>query len=249
MGVVLVYDGGFEGLLCAFSRSLEEGQVPEDILPVGACAQGSLFADQVVVEADPERAMRMCSRICERVSQRVLRRCLYAFLSEEEGREVRILEYLRLGFEVGAEVDSHLHRDFVRAVRDMARRTAHEAHRMRGFLRFRLLDGGMYYAPMEARCDVLRMVAPHFARRLEGQDWIIHDLVRGWAALCHGGKPSFVEVPEFAVDLCEREGRVQGLWRDYFKAIAVAERRNPRLQKNLMPERYWRMLVEIPQEH
>ncbi len=243
---MLVYDGEFEGFLCAVARCLDEGEEPDYFLPRGSAAQTSLFAEEVAVETDPASVEEMCARICGHISAGALRRCLYAFLSEEKGREAHIFHYLRLGFVHGRGVDAHLHHDSVREVRDMGRRTAREAHRMRGFLRFRRLRSGLYYAPMEAKHDVLRLVAPHFLRRMGDQDWMIHDLGRGRAALCSGAELAFVAAPGFEPDLSNCERRAQKLWRDYFEVIAVPERRNPRLQRNLMPERYWRMLIEEP---
>ena len=200
------------------------------------------------METDPDRADALCALIRGRISGRALRRCMLAFLSEERGREAHILRYLRLGFLVGRDIEADLRDESVRAVHGMARRTALEAHRMRGFLRFRHLKDGLYYAPMEAGCDVLRLVAPHFLGRMEGRDWMIHDLARERAALCRGGELAFVDAPGFEPDVSVQERRAQELWCDYFRAIAVPERRNPHLQRSLMPERYWRMLVERPRE-
>jgi hypothetical protein len=39
---------------------------------------------------------------------------------------------------------------------------------------------------------------------------------------------------------------IETLWRTYFRRIANPERRNPRLQRTLMPARYWDTLVENP---
>ncbi len=243
---MLVYDGEFEGLLCAVAHCLDEGEEPDDFLPRGSAAQTSLFAEEVTVETDPARVDEMCARIRGHISAGALRRCLYAFLSEEKGREMHIFRYLRLAFIHGREVDAHLRHASVRAVRDMGRRTAHEAHRIRGFLRFRGLRNGLYYAPMQAKCDVLRLVAPYFQRRMGDQDWVIHDLARERAALCRRGELAFFAAPGFEPDLSQSELRAQKLWRDYFEVIAVAERLNPRLQRNLMPERYRRTLIEEP---
>jgi probable DNA metabolism protein len=105
---------------------------------------------------------------------------------------------------------------------------------------------GPYYAPMETECDVLSLVARHFLGRMSDQDWIIHDLGRARAALCRGGELYFVALPGFDPRLSEREKLCQEMWREYFRTIAVSGRRNPRLQKNFMPMRYWKLLVEEP---
>ncbi|MEW6554214.1 MAG: TIGR03915 family putative DNA repair protein [Actinomycetota bacterium] len=241
-----LYEDGFPGLLTVLDMLREADEEPEDIVAAGKAVQVSLLADTVRVEADTVRAERLCGDLRESISPNALRHAFRAFLSEEEGAGYHIYRYLRLGWEVGADVDARLGDQHVHAVHRMSRRTGCEAHRMQGLLRFRQLEGGLYYAPMETRCDVLCLVVGYFLGRMGDQDWVIHDLGRGHAALCHGGELHLVDLPGFDPRLSEREKRCQEMWREYFKTIAVSGRRNPRLQKNHMPMRYWKLLVEEP---
>jgi probable DNA metabolism protein len=43
----------------------------------------------------------------------------------------------------------------------------------------------------------------------------------------------------------DREMFYQALWKSYFKNIAIGERKNPRLQRQFIPRRYWKNLVEM----
>jgi probable DNA metabolism protein len=241
-----LYNGGFQGLLTVLQVLRESGADPGDIVADGEALQGSLLDETVRVRADAALAESISRDICELISRSALRRSYRAFLSEEDGAEYHIHRYLRLGWEMGASVDARLGDEHVHAVHGMSRRTGCEAHRMQGLLRFRQLEGGLYYAPMRTRCDVLCLVARHFLGRMGDQDWIIHDLRREQAALCRGGSLGFIALTEFGPRLSEREMLCQEMWRDYFKTIAVRERRNPRLQKSFMPMRYWEFLVENP---
>ena len=117
---------------------------------------------------------------------------------------------------------------------------------MRGFLRFRQLEGGLLYAPMEPECDVLCLVSRYFLARMGDEEWMIHDLAREQAAVCNGGRLTLCELPGFAQRLSCDEELCQELWRMYFKTVSVSERRNPRLQKSFMPMKYWKILVEQP---
>jgi hypothetical protein len=47
-------------------------------------------------------------------------------------------------------------------------------------------------------------------------------------------------------ELGEDEAAYQTLWQTYFRNIAVRERRNPPLQRQCMPTRHWKYLVEVP---
>jgi probable DNA metabolism protein len=241
-----LYDGGFQGLLTVLLLLRESGTEPEDIKADGEALQESLLAETVRVRTDAARAEHISRDVCELISRGALRRAFRAFLSEEDGAEYHIYRYLRLGWEMGAGVDARLGDEHVHAVHGMSRRTGCEAYRMQGLLRFRQLEGGLYYAPMRTQCDVLCLVARHFLGRMGDQDWMIHDLAREQAALSRGGALDFITLPEFDSRLSEREKLCQGMWRDYFRTIAVSERRNPRLQKSFMPMRYWDLLVEEP---
>lgn len=61
----------------------------------------------------------------------------------------------------------------------MARKVSRESHRMLGLIRFRNLPEDIYYAPIKPDFNILTILAPHFARRLPSQKWVIHDKKKG----------------------------------------------------------------------
>ena len=246
MAAIYVHDGSYGGLLSAVHLLRERGEEPEDLKGEGTALQESLLAETVYVSTEAGRVEAVCSDVCAKVSARALRNTFYAFLSGMEGADYAIYRYLSLGWETGPGLDARLGDEYVHAVHGMSRCTGREAHRMRGFLRFRQLEDGIYYAPMQAQCDVLCLVAPYFLSRMGDQDWMIHDLARDQAALCRGGELELAYVPGFDPRITADEGFYQHLWRDYFKTIAIAQRKNPRLQMSCMPKKYWQILVEQP---
>lgn len=246
MSCVYLYDGSFQGLLTALQAARERGEEPAGIRPGGGAFQESLLSEALSVKTDPSRVERISSDICSGISRRSFRHAFHAFLSEQRDREPLIHAYLRLGWELGPDLDACLGDEAVHAVHRMSRATGLEAHRVRGFLRFRELREGRLYAPMRPECDVLCLVAPHFHRRMPDEEWMIHDLAREQAAICARGELRFGEAPGFDPELTEREARYQGMWREYFETIAVRERFNPALQRSFMPAKYWNMLVEFP---
>mgnify|MGYP002569755837 CR=1 FL=1 len=60
-----------------------------------------------------------------------------------------------------------------------------------------------------------------------------------------------VDLSEFGADkladewLAEDERRFQLLWKSYFRALAIPQRTNERLQRRMMPRRYWKHLTEM----
>lgn len=239
------YDGSFAGLLTLLARLFRLEEAPAAILS-DEPEQGGLFAAPVMVETDPDAARDFFADLHRRLTPGSARHLYHAFLADTPGRELVLYRYLALGRRVGPQLDRHLTDDAVRTVHGLSRRARGEAHRLKGLLRFRALADGLLYAPVEPDGRVLSLLGSHFAARLTGERWLIHDLRRGEGIFGRGDAwlPAAVTAatpPREAGD----EGEWQDLWRTFFTEVAIAERRNPRLQRRFMPERYWKHLVEL----
>ncbi len=243
-----VYHGGFEGFLCAVLEAARDGEEPAEVVSAGRCGQGCLLFPTRVVEADASAADAAAEMFRSSLAAGSFRRAALAFLSEEAGVETDICRYLLRGLEEGAGIDSRHADPVVRRVQRAARAVGMESHRLKGLLRFRKLPPGTLYAPMRPRHDVLCLLAPHFTRRMKGADLLIHDLGRGIAFLRNGRETALLELPRHRFEQGAEEPVLQELWREYFAAVAVPERLNPRLQAGNMPLRYWRWLLERPGE-
>jgi probable DNA metabolism protein len=150
-----------------------------------------------------------------------------------------------MGWKMGSKVDLNLADDTVFKVADTFRRVEHEVHKMLGFVRFQQVEGGIYYASISPDFNIVELLAPHFAERLSDQKWIIHDVRREIAALFNKGKWIMTEFT--AEDIprdTDEEKYYKRLWKEFFNTLAIPSRRNPRLQRRLMPRRYWEHLPE-----
>lgn len=87
-----------------------------------------------------------------------------------------------------------------------------------------------------------------FAEKIEittDQDWVIHDCKRDRAILYNQEEwiiSGVDEMPE--IEYSEEEGYYQELWQEFFDSVALTNRRNLRLQRQYMPTRYWKHLIE-----
>lgn len=242
-----LYDGTFEGFLSAMATVREKGGRPADIART-APPQGGLFAELAAIETAPERALGFFDEMAVQISPFACRTLYHAFLSDVAGVEMILFRYLELGWRVGGRLDSLLTRDEVRQVHRLARKVRYEAHRMMGFVRFKEVAGGFYYAQLEPDHRILPLVAPHFSRRFRDQHWIIHDLRRGEGIVYDAGRKEWAQTE---IDLCgmpeftAKEELCQELWRRYFDRIAIEERKNPKLQRSKLPFKYRKHLVEV----
>jgi probable DNA metabolism protein len=244
---VYVYDGTFEGLLTAVAMAVESGDVPDDISRI-LPPQGALFHQVVTVETDYGSSPELFDAVAPVLSAYARRDAFHAFLSEAPGIEMLVYRYTQFGRKAGRSLDRLLSHDLVLPVRKLAQKVRSEAHRMKGFVRFRQVREGFYYASLEPDHNILPLIAPHFAERFSDQNWIIHDLRRGKGLIYHAALKEWAiaglelrQNPEFS----ENERFFNDLWKRYFVRISVEERKNPGLQGQMLPKKYRKHLVEL----
>jgi probable DNA metabolism protein len=155
--------------------------------------------------------------------------------------------------------------DDVRAVLDAAAKVTREIDRLRGLLRFRPDRAGIYIARCAPDHFVLPALAGHFELRFGLTPWAIIDekrhlaLVRlpgektrfvdGAAPLPSAAPGAFAEnaAPPGRAGIAEKTARDgwEELWRTYHRSINNEARKNPKLQRQFIPERYRKYLTEM----
>ena len=243
--MVYAYDGSFEGLLCSFYRGLKSDESPEEIVSRDEALR-PLASEVIDITTREDRAEDVHEGIKEAISTRAARNVKYCYLSEETGIEIKLLRYLELGFSVGASLDDRLDEEPVFEIQQLARKVGRERHRMLGLVRFREMDRGGLYAPIEPDYNILGLLAPHFSSRMSNQNWIIHDRSRNLAVVYDRREWVFTKLDEGDTpDYSDEEEYYQYLWRRYFDSASVPGRENEELQRQYMPRRYWKNLVEM----
>jgi probable DNA metabolism protein len=142
-----------------------------------------------------------------------------------------------------------------RAVHATAYKVWHEIHRLTGLLRFHPDEGGVYTAHCGPDHFILPALGPHFRDRFGETPWAIIDEKRRLCLRCHSGQLEFFGMPNFSEALRDDAPSIEGapssegdwgdLWRLYHKTINNESRKNPGLQKQFMPKRYWKYLTEV----
>ncbi|MGN1373033.1 MAG: TIGR03915 family putative DNA repair protein [Candidatus Coproplasma sp.] len=127
---------------------------------------------------------------------------------------------------------------------DLIHKVTGENHRMKGFLRFMENADGVLYAPYSPDNDITDMLAVHFADRLGGQKFVIHDVKRKIAALYDGNEIVMTRVEDAEIYLSEYEKYFEDLWKLYYKSVNILSRPHEKQMKGYMPVRYWKFLPE-----
>lgn len=242
--LVYVYDGSFEGVLTAIFEAYYRKEAPGRILPEH-CLQRDILASYIFIETDAVKSDRVYASIRRNISEDALKNIYHVFLSEDPEAATLIYHYLRLGWKMGGKVDLHLADESVFKIMDISRRVGLEVHRMMGFVRFRQVEGGIFYAPVSPDNNVVELLAPHFAQRLSDQQWIIHDVKREIAALYNLKRWIISEFTAGEIPRAtEDERQYASLWKELFNTLEIKSRTNRKLQRQLLPRRYWDYLTE-----
>ena len=110
-----------------------------------------------------------------------------------------------------------------------------------------ILSDDLYLARIEPQYDVLPLITRHFRNRYPQQQWAIFDMQRLYGILSDTNglyAINGLEADRIQTSYAQNERSYQALWQDYFNSSNIPSRRNPRLHRQQMPQRYWKYLTE-----
>ncbi len=236
---MITHDGSFTSFFTAFLVALQEG---DDFGP----AEGGLFETQSI-PPDDTRVEQWLKKVRENYGSDVVSDFFALFFSEEKDRESLALGYAKLLEKQGKSIRNARQEPVIARVMKIRRAYFFEVHRFQGLVRFREVQDWLY-APIQPTHHILPYLWSHFRRRLPRERWIIHDTERDVAVLYDG---DIHWTDGFSLDgrledlVSEREKEIQSLWKAFHQSIAIPERKNPKQQRQMMPKKYWKYLVEM----
>lgn len=248
----IVYSGSFEGFLCAVFDVYEYKLTGVTIVPSHK-HQPSLFAEPHIVNEDLRHSDRVWKGLQKKLTHGAQDQLHRAFLSELDGIENTLLQYIQYVFASDAFLEEDYGHPAVLAVVQTAKKVWREKHRMEAFVRFQRTADELYYAIIEPDYNVLPLVAEHFKTRYQDQRWMIYDGRRRYGLYFDLDTVSTVQIQfsETTLDgkdvspvYDETEVLYQQLWKQYFKSVNIAARKNTKLHIRHMPRRYWKYLPE-----
>lgn len=237
------YDGTIEGLLCCVFESYQKKEMPLDITPCGE-RQLTLGTTRFI-QTDLTKAARVRRAIPRKISHDALMLFENVFLTFMEQKELYTLRFLQLGFAMGKDVMSHLTDDAVSALQKAERHLLNESHRYKQFIRFSV-SGQVLVSVIKPLNQVLPIIAPHFIDRYPEEAFLIYDATHGMALVSRPGKSAIVPVDSFVLENPDEEEQMyRELWCEYYDAIAIEGRYNPKCRMSHMPKRYWDVMTEF----
>ncbi|MDR1067347.1 MAG: TIGR03915 family putative DNA repair protein [Clostridiales bacterium] len=246
MEKIFVIDGGYDGLMTVVHGYYYKKWRPKDI--VSRNFQRRLDAEYFLVETDTEGAKKVIAAIARKISSQAADICLCAFLSEDPSIFFAIYNFLILGFAMGADITYYRQNPYALKTIDAARAVSREAERMIQFARFTETENGAFYADISPKYNCLPLLAPHFMNRYMNMAWVIHDVKRSTALIYDANECVLTETPKergVQVTPSSDERLYRDLWKSFFKAITNEQRKNPKLQRSLLPLHYRNRMTEF----
>lgn len=248
----ILYDGSFEGLLCAIF-DVYEYKFSHVHICTGENFKGNIFEKVHTANINRQHSERVWKGLEKKLSREALQQFYRTFLSEGEDIENVLLQYAQYVFSSAAAVESDFSHPAVLTVVKTAKKVWREKHRMEAFVRFQKTGDDLFYAIIEPDYDVLPLLAEHFARRYADQQWLIYDVKRKKGIYYNGELVEDVTIQfaegvnsskDIAAIYAPGEQLYQQLWQQYFKSVNIAARKNTKLHIQHMPRRYWKYLTE-----
>lgn len=252
--MTFTYDATFPGLLSAIFESYRLKVLADDFVAEDVYQQ-QLFGDPVHVETNPQHANRVMKGLNERAGKSVKKFLTRCFLTEKTGTERLIYHFVRRQMETRNNVLEDASDPLIRDLQMLDKQMGREVHRMHAFVRFQETPDGMFVALVNPDFNCLPLLGPHFSARYPAMDWLIYDTKRHYGLHWDPKvkKPSFITLANeqdgnlrqlSAEMLSAVETDYQDLWKLYFKAVDIPERRNMPLHLQHVPKRYWKYLTE-----
>lgn len=239
-------DGIFTAIYDAWAA-----RIPDESLFILADGEFTmeLFAEYRYVETDMEKAVKVARSVSQKISSEAYRQIYTVSLSHEEDKIMAIYRFLKVGFKFGARVTDMHAREEVCRVFELCRNVTNESHSFREFVRFTELENGILLARIKPKNFVLPLMAGHFANRFPGEHFVIIDDNSEMGVFHERGKKWFLSpIDREAIERLwhsDRAKEYEHLWKTFFKAIAIEQRRNYKCQRNLCALRYRDYMVEF----
>ena len=249
----IICEDSLEGIFTAVydAYALKEGHDRLHV-QVGEEDNYRLFATYLYSRPDAFKTDKVVRTLKNRLGEEVYGTICRAAASYDRSKGDAVYRTVVEGITAGSgrRTMENLRNPYVVKTFELARRTANEVHHELEFIRFQELAQGVLYSLIGPENNVIPFVMPHFADRLATENFMIYDEKRG----LFGVHPACEEwylvsdaecLPKEGIQWSRKEQQYQELFTLFHKTIAIRERRNIRLQCQMLPLRFQDYMVEF----
>ncbi|TRX55945.1 DNA metabolism protein [Fulvivirga sp. M361] len=249
---ILLYDGTYEGLFSVFFDCYKEKYAPVSIQKERNY-QPAMFDHSTFIPTELVKSDRVMKGLRKKLSSTAFSNLTKAFFSEFEDIEMTIYEYVQLVFNNKMNIEKDYRQSSVLRISQVTKKVNREIHRMHAFVRFQKTTDNIYAATIRPDFDVIPFIGSHFKERYADQLWMIYDTKRDYGLFYDLTRLDIIrlENPEWEGNkkikrtlYSNNEIEFQTMWKNYFRATSISERKNMKLHLQHMPRKYWHYLPE-----
>lgn len=250
---IYLCEDSLEGIFTAVYTAYEDrnGHENNKIQIPGDMFSQELFANYIFVDMDFEKAAKIARTLKEKVSGQVYEFLQKTAVSYQLEKADAIYRVIILALKMGNRVLEHLTDPNVQYLMELERHISNEIQHEIQFLRFEELMNGVLFGRINPKNALLPYLAEHFADRFSGENWVIADTVHGTVLIheknrgCSLVKAEDVDFDALSPQCSEDEELWQKLWKKFVDSIAIKERINPGLQRQMLPMRFRKYMKEL----
>lgn len=223
------------------------------------CLEGresmEFFTEYIYVDRDEKKAEKVAKALLRRFGYHVYEHLTYILCHSSDKRVDVFYHVIELGLNLKypETVFNHLANPWVMEGFEMKRKAAKEIMHLLGFLRFDELDNGILFARFHPKTDCILFLARHFADRLPSENFIIYDEKRE-KCIIHPYRGEWylrtkVKNEDFSgLNESDAQRWFEMLYKEFCSTIAIQERKNEKLQQNMLPLHFRDCMVEFSGE-
>lgn len=241
---VFLIEKSLTGICSALFYAFTERIIPDGVFPHGTITRN--FIDHYIeIENDGEKARRVLRALKKYGEENISEHIKTCLLSCIDAAVKIAFDYAHFTLSERRDVSTFLADKRVSDFYYTIKTVMNENHRLKGFIRFKETANGILYAPYSPDNDITELLCLHFLSRLSNVPFIIHDVKRNKAGVSNGKRFKIMTTETDALlNLSKDELSWENLWKNYYKAVNIKERKNKKQQDNLMPLRYRKFLPE-----
>lgn len=251
---MIVYrcEDSLESIFTAVYLAYEEKRNHEDTL-ISLSDAPYLFAEDIHVKPDINKVYKVMNTLRQRFGEGDYYSLCLALSSYDPEKAQAVYRTIVLGLRGKCRqghlfdnlADTHVNKAF-----SLARNASRESQHLKGFVRFEELENGVLYSRIGPKNNVLTFLMPHFADRFPTENFMIYDAERNFFAIHPANRQWYLLQGEEAdapleLKLSEQEREYRALFRHFCHTITIEERKNRKLQQNMLPLRFREYMVEF----
>lgn len=243
--VIFVIDGTFEGFLSSLFFGFSQKIFPADV--VDETYQMDLFHHSYQIKTEEKLADRVAKGLIKKGGREAFRHLYLAFLCVHEVRYYALYQFSCMLLTQGKRANYAISTEAGARVLQLSRFAGNEAHFMKEFIRFSVLEDGVLFAKFAPKSDCMELVLDHFARRFSAQAFLLCDTVHLKCG-CFCPPRDRTIFPVSAIPnpkASDEELEYRKLWKQFFQSVAIKERYNPKCQNTHLPKRYRPYMTEF----